>query len=281
LRASSGLIDMAGADGPSGDESPLDRRGAFRMLDGNGDGGLQRDMGAFEYRRPAATLIPPQPQPVEAGRAVGLDASASSYPDGHIVRYDWDLDGNGTFERSTGNDPRLSYAFPADRRSVRVTVRVTGSDGAFDDAAETVQVRDRLAPRFISMTMTNPVFAVHSSRTVLNARARRGTTFRYTISELATVRIYIERETPGRRVGRSCLQATFGRRFRPRCTRYVLLGTIRRRNQPANRLISLFFSGRLNTTRLRPARYRATLDAIDPSGNKSRPRYRSFRIVLR
>ena len=57
LRADSPLIDAAGADpvDPGGPESATDRAGNPRILDGNGDGTAARDIGAFEYVRPAAT----------------------------------------------------------------------------------------------------------------------------------------------------------------------------------------------------------------------------------
>ena len=37
-----------------------------------------------------------------------LDASRSGDPDGSIVKYEWDLDGNGSFERDRGGTPRPS-----------------------------------------------------------------------------------------------------------------------------------------------------------------------------
>jgi len=42
---------------------------------------------------------------------------------------------------------------------------------------------------------------------------------------------------------------------------------------------SVKFSGRIGRRALRPGRYRATITATDPSGNGSKPRSVSFRIV--
>lgn len=42
------------------------------------------------------------PNPVQTGQAVSFDASASSDPDGTIAKYEWDLDGNGSYELDTG-----------------------------------------------------------------------------------------------------------------------------------------------------------------------------------
>jgi PKD repeat protein len=58
-----------------------------------------------------------------------FDASASSDPDGSIVRYDWDLDGDGTFETATGTTPTAVHTYDrADPLTVRV--RVTDDRGA-------------------------------------------------------------------------------------------------------------------------------------------------------
>src|SRR5439155_160505 len=63
-----------------------------------------------------------------AGDQVDFDATASSDPDGTIDRYEWDLDGNGSFETDTGATPSASrtYLAPA---SVNVGLRVTDDRG--------------------------------------------------------------------------------------------------------------------------------------------------------
>ena len=64
-----------------------------------------------------------------------LDASPSHDPDGSIVRYEWDLDSNGVFERDTGATPTVTHTFEAlkglvDTRKRIVRVRVTDDKGA-------------------------------------------------------------------------------------------------------------------------------------------------------
>ena len=66
-----------------------------------------------------------------------LDASRSTDPDGQIVRYEWDLDGNGSFERDTGATPTVTHTFEAlgglvDVRKRTVRVRVTDDRGGSD-----------------------------------------------------------------------------------------------------------------------------------------------------
>ncbi|MCC6831937.1 MAG: PKD domain-containing protein [Thermoleophilia bacterium] len=62
-------------------------------------------------------------QVLRGGVLVSFDASASNDPDGTIVRYEWDLDGDGTFEKTT-TTPTISrrYTQPG---TIRTRVRVT------------------------------------------------------------------------------------------------------------------------------------------------------------
>ena len=77
------------------------------------------------------------------GKPKTLDASPSSDPDGSIVRYEWDLDGTGGFERDTGATPTVTHTFEAykglvDPRKRPVRVRVTDDKGATSEAAMTL-----------------------------------------------------------------------------------------------------------------------------------------------
>ena len=77
---------------------------------------------------------PANPKP---GTDVLLDASASSDDQG-IVAYDWDLDGNGTYDRTT-TTPTTTTAFPKAGK-VDVHLRVTDGYGAKTVATRTIQV---------------------------------------------------------------------------------------------------------------------------------------------
>jgi PKD repeat protein len=66
-----------------------------------------------------------------------LDASKSRDSDGQIVKYEWDLDSNGSFEIDTGTTPTLTHTFEAltglvDARKRTVRVRVTDDKGGTD-----------------------------------------------------------------------------------------------------------------------------------------------------
>ena len=74
-------------------------------------------------------VITVNPSPARAGEQVQFDASGSYDPDGTVAHYEWDLDGNGTYETDTGATPRVSRSYP-NRIRATVHVRVTDNDGA-------------------------------------------------------------------------------------------------------------------------------------------------------
>jgi plastocyanin len=79
------------------------------------------------------------------GATVTFDATGSADTDGTIASFQWDLDGNGTFETNTGTTPTTSKAYAA-AGSVSVKLRVTDNDGATTDLAKTVNVPAPAAP---------------------------------------------------------------------------------------------------------------------------------------
>ncbi|MGQ9476932.1 MAG: PKD domain-containing protein [Candidatus Bipolaricaulia bacterium] len=81
--------------------------------------------------------------PAEAltGEPVTFDASASSDPDGKIVRFAWDFDGDGRFEECVAT-AKITHAF-ADNGSYTVRLEVTDDDGATDEASGTVKIKNR------------------------------------------------------------------------------------------------------------------------------------------
>ncbi len=83
--------------------------------------------GIVTNKRPAASFT--APLAAKAGESVSFDASASSDPDGTIAKYEWDLDGNGTYETDTGTTPTTSHTFPT-AGNAEVGLRVTDNGGA-------------------------------------------------------------------------------------------------------------------------------------------------------
>jgi LPXTG-motif cell wall-anchored protein len=83
------------------------------------------DYNEFPYAR-----LKTSARTVEAGRSVLLDASRSRDPDGRVVRYLWDLNGDGDFETGTGKSAKLRDILASPGR-VTVGLRVVDDRGGF------------------------------------------------------------------------------------------------------------------------------------------------------
>jgi Tol biopolymer transport system component len=143
--------------------------------------------------------------------------------------------------------------------------------------------KDTTAPVVSSFSVTNKRFALGAKKTAAAAkrrRAKRGTTFRFRLSENAAVRIVVARKLAGRRKGKRCVAPTRKLRRAKRCSRFKTRHTLRRAKDVAG-LNRIAYSGRVGRTKLRPGTYRATLTATDAAGNRSRARTVSFRVVKR
>ena len=126
-------------------------------------------------------------------------------------------------------------------------------------------------------------FRVAKGRTAVSARRRRrkpvprGTTFRYTLSEPATVKIAIKRKLAGRRKGKRCVKPTRRLRRARRCTRLVAKGTLTRRSQLGANAVK--FTGRVGRRKLAAGKYVAELRARDVAGNVSKTVELGFTVV--
>ena len=179
------------------------------------------------------------------------------------------------------NGPAATHTYPA-AGAFTAALTATDSEGNSATRAGVVQIADTLAPGVLSFNMTNPVFAVGPRATPLAAgrrRVPRGTKFRFNVTEAGTVRIAIQRARPGRRLRGRCRKPSKRLRSRPRCTRWVRVGTLTRR-VPAGRS-RVTFSGRLGRRALHRGSHRAGLVATDAAGNRSRVKRVKFRVVRR
>jgi PKD repeat protein/subtilisin-like proprotein convertase family protein len=77
---------------------------------------------------PPLATIGATPNPVVAGEPVVFDASGSTDPDGTVDAYEWDLDGNGSFETPGGGSALAARSYP-NATVLSVGVRVTDNDG--------------------------------------------------------------------------------------------------------------------------------------------------------
>ncbi|MES1241964.1 MAG: CARDB domain-containing protein [Acidobacteriota bacterium] len=74
------------------------------------------------------------------GEGIALDASASSDPGSQIVRYEWDLDGDGAYDDATG--VHATVTFP-DQGTFTMGLRAVDAAGRADTATATVAVSNR------------------------------------------------------------------------------------------------------------------------------------------
>ncbi|HZN87612.1 MAG TPA: hypothetical protein VFB44_01420 [Thermoleophilaceae bacterium] len=157
-----------------------------------------------------------------------------------ITQQGLDLDGNPLV--MDGNGDGLA------RRDLGAYELPPALPPAAGDAPPTVPAVDREAPLVSGFRAAPALFAV-----------RRGTRFRYTLSEQARVTLTIQRKLPGGRhrvVGRLRRNATSGRN-------------------------STRFTGKIRARALRPGRYRALIRASDAAGNRSVRKATRFRIAAR
>jgi hypothetical protein len=73
----------------------------------------------------------------DEGSVITFNASASIDPDGQIVLYEWDLDGDGQYDDATGVNPTFTWG---DDYSGVIGLKVTDNGGLTDTATATVTV---------------------------------------------------------------------------------------------------------------------------------------------
>ena len=108
-------------------------------------------------------------------------------------------------------------------------------------------------------------FRLGRKKTAVTARLTKGSSFRYTLSEDATVKIKIERCTK--------------RRGKTGCRRYKTVRTLTRKGHEGKNRNK--FTGRIKGRKARRGLFRATLRATDEVGNRSKRKRLKFRIVRR
>jgi PKD repeat protein len=114
--------------------------------------------------RPVASFTA-TPNPPRAGQSVTLNASGSHYADGSIVKYEWDLNGDGTYETNTGSSPTTTTSF-ANPGTYTVGLRVTDSDGATGTTTKQISVGN-LPP--VANVTVSPNPALTGQKVTLNA----------------------------------------------------------------------------------------------------------------
>src|SRR4029077_13816758 len=91
---------------------------------------------------PPAASFTVSPNPAQSGQQVTLDGSASSDPDGTVAKYEWDLDGNGSYETSTGTNPVATTSYSS-ARSIEPRLRVTDNAGNQSTTTPSLTIQNR------------------------------------------------------------------------------------------------------------------------------------------
>jgi subtilisin-like proprotein convertase family protein len=99
----------------------------LRVTDGDGAQRTATSTLSVIATTPPSPSFVATPNPVVAGQSVTFDAGGST-DDGTIVRYEWDLDGNGSYETNGGASPLVTRSFP-NATVMSIGVRATDDDG--------------------------------------------------------------------------------------------------------------------------------------------------------
>lgn len=99
---------------------------------------------------PPTAAFTANPNPAAVNQLVTFDGSGSTGDGsgGAVASYQWDLDGDGSFETNTGAVPTASRSYSAPT-TISVTLRVTDSEGDFDDASAGFRVNASPSAGFI------------------------------------------------------------------------------------------------------------------------------------
>ncbi len=219
-----------GADGDGGIVKVNPSTGAQSVLTTDSLFNHPLGIGVVANRPPTAALEI-SPSMVAAGQRVTLDASGSRDPEGLRLVYEWDVDGNGTFEAGSGTTPSAMPRFAGDGIKT-VWVRVNDPHGGRAVTEGTLDV-DGSRPVLTRVSATARVIGVpsrrkRSRRPAATARRSppRATALRFQLSEAAKVTVSINRARRGRRLAsKACSpRARRGRR----CIAWSAARTIKR-----------------------------------------------------
>lgn len=93
----------------------------------------------FLAQSPPSARFSIAPNPALAGRAVTFDGSASADAGHTISRYEWDLDGDGSFESDTGGTATASRTYSSPQ-TIQVGLRVTDSTNLTAESRQELRV---------------------------------------------------------------------------------------------------------------------------------------------
>jgi len=213
------------------------------------------------------------------GGALGVPYSSTVHAAGGTKPYAWSAAGlpaglsiNPASGQITGT--------PTTPGAANITLTVTDGSGI---AAVSAVIPFTIAPPLpvlSAVSLTHDRFAVSRTPTAIAAnKAPVGTTFRFTLSQPATLQLEVTPISPALAKGHRCPTHTAGREpaLATRCAPTLTSGALTRTNEPVGGDL-LAFSGRIGPDALAPGAYTAALTAWNAAGS-SRPVKLAFTIV--
>jgi uncharacterized delta-60 repeat protein len=113
---------------------------------------------------PGVAIIEPPAEP-KAGKTFTLTALAGD-SDGAVAAYAWDLDGNGTYETSTGSDPKITTTYDTAGQHL-LRARVTDDEGATATDTDNLKVGE-------GPCIENPILKIGKAVIVTQGTAQAG-----------------------------------------------------------------------------------------------------------
>ncbi|MBN2082880.1 PKD domain-containing protein [bacterium] len=103
---------------------------------------------------PPSVILTAEPFSGNAPLNVSFDASTSGDPDGHIIIYEWDFDGDGTFDSSTGTTPSTSHTYSVPGQ-YQATVSAMDNDGGVGYDSIVINVINQTPQADLTADMTS------------------------------------------------------------------------------------------------------------------------------
>ncbi|MBI5311438.1 MAG: PKD domain-containing protein [Actinobacteria bacterium] len=189
LKPSSPLVD-SGMVGEAIGSGERDLSGATRVVDGDGNGSVTVDLGAFEYQRSAPTVAASASSlPSRPGQPISFIATGSD-TDGEILTFAWSFDDGAS---ATG----ASTTHPFSTEGTH-TATVTATDEAGDKASATVTVTVSVDPLPSARVIAKPARTFVRTKKGFTAPKRKQPFFTVAFADTAKAKFTLKVRRKGK-----------------------------------------------------------------------------------